>query len=145
MLGFYFSQALSLVTAIARPVSLTFALLMPQLNEVYFVLERAGVTVIRDIFLGFVKVHILYHASEAPVFGLELIEELGEHGYKISPGTLYPTLHRMEQQGLLASSEQLVNGKVRKYYSITTRGRATLREARIKIAELVHEVGIETV
>ena len=31
----------------------------------------------------------LHHAAKEPVFGLWLIEELGEHGYKLSPGTLW--------------------------------------------------------
>lgn len=40
----------------------------------------------RDFFLGFIKVHILHHAAEEPIYGLGMIEELGRHGYEISPG-----------------------------------------------------------
>ena len=58
---------------------------------------------IRDFFLGFIKIHILHHASKEPVYGLWLIEELGHHGYKLSPGTLYPILHRLEEERLLKS------------------------------------------
>jgi DNA-binding PadR family transcriptional regulator len=47
---------------------------------------------IRDFFLGFIRIHVLHHAAEAPVYGLWLIEELGHHGYALSPGTLYPIL-----------------------------------------------------
>lgn len=95
---------------------------------------------LRDFFLGFIKIHILHHAAEAPVYGLALIEELRRHGYELSAGTLYPTLHALEQEGLLAREERVVEGRVRKYYTATDEGRAALVEAREKIRELVDEV-----
>ena len=94
----------------------------------------------RAFFLGFIKIHVLYHASKGPVFGVELAEELGRHGYSISPGTLYPTLHRLEKEGYLESSAQVVNGKVRKYYRATAEGRLVLEQSKKKIRELVTEV-----
>jgi DNA-binding PadR family transcriptional regulator len=96
--------------------------------------------VLREFFLGFVKIHILYHASEEPVYGLELIEELARHGYDLSPGTLYPTLHHLHDQGYLAREDRVVDGRRRKYYTITGKGKAALAEARLKIAELVDKV-----
>jgi DNA-binding PadR family transcriptional regulator len=95
---------------------------------------------LRHFFLGFIKIHILHHASEEPVYGLWIIEELGRHGYQLSPGTLYPILHALEADGLLRSREQLVDGKIRKYYEITSKGRKTLVEVKKKIKELVEEV-----
>ena len=95
---------------------------------------------LRDIFLGFIKVHILHHAAEEPVYGLWLIEELGRHGYKVSPGMIYPLLHRMEKQGYLQHEERLVQGKIRKYYTATEQGEAALQEAQHYIRELVGEV-----
>ena len=97
-------------------------------------------TIARDVFLAFVRVHILHHAAKAPIFGLEMIEELGSHGYAMSPGTLYPILHGLEKSGLLASHEEIVGGKVRKYYRATAKGRRTLAELQEKIRELVNEV-----
>ncbi len=94
----------------------------------------------RDFFLGFVKIHILHHAAQAPVYGVALIEELRRHGYELSPGTLYPVLHAMEEAGYLARENRVVGGKVRKYYTATPAGRAALDEARHKIRELVAEV-----
>ena len=95
---------------------------------------------LKDFFLGFVKIHILYHASREPIYGVELLEELGRHGYRLSPGTLYPTLHRLEKEGYLSVRKRVVDGKVRKYYTITEQGMVILSEARRKIAELVDEV-----
>jgi len=96
--------------------------------------------VLRDFFLGFIKIHILYHAGQEPVYGLELIEELERHGYEISPGTLYPTLHGLEQRGYLISEKRVVGGRWRRYYSLTGEGQQVLDQARARIRELVKEV-----
>jgi len=95
---------------------------------------------LRDFFLGFIKIHILHHAAQEPVFGLALIRELARHGYDLSPGTLYPVLHGLESAGYLQREDRVVNGKVRKYYRTTPQGDQALAEARAKIAELVTEV-----
>lgn len=96
--------------------------------------------VFQDFFLGFVKIHILYHTSNEPMYGIEIMEELARHGYRLSPGTLYPTLHRLEKEGYLSVQKKVVDGKVRKYYSATEQGRAVLNASKDKIAELVEEV-----
>lgn len=95
---------------------------------------------IRDFFLGFIKIHILHHAAEEAVYGAALIDELARHGYELSPGTLYPMLHGLEQDGLLHCEERVVKGRRRKYYRATPAGVATLKEAKSKIHELVDEV-----
>jgi len=94
----------------------------------------------RDLFLGFVKLHILHHAGREAVYGLGLIEELGRHGYRLSPGTLYPILHGLEQDRLLVSEAYVVEGKVRKYYRLTATGRIALREGKRKARELMKEL-----
>ena len=94
----------------------------------------------RDFFLGFVRIHILHHAAEEPIYGVWMMEELREHGYEISPGTLYPILHSMEEKGYLACEERVVEGHVRKYYSATAEGHQALVEVRQKMAELMGEV-----
>jgi DNA-binding PadR family transcriptional regulator len=96
--------------------------------------------VLREFFLGFIKIHILHHAGEEPVYGLALITELRRHGYELSPGTLYPVLHQLEKAGYLRQLNRVVQGRVRKYYVLTQRGGHALGEARGKIAELVEEV-----
>jgi PadR family transcriptional regulator PadR len=96
--------------------------------------------VLRDFFLGFIKIHILHHAAQEPVYGVALIEELRRHGYELSPGTLYPVLHAMAEAGYLARENRVVGGKVRKYYTVTQGGRDALAAARVKIHELVAEV-----
>lgn len=95
---------------------------------------------LRDFFLGFVKIHILYHAKHEPVYGMAIMEELRRHGYDLSPGTLYPTLHSMEKAGYLRREDRVVEGKIRKYYHLTDQGVTALGEAKAKIRELVDEV-----
>ncbi|MDY6892506.1 MAG: PadR family transcriptional regulator [Chloroflexota bacterium] len=95
---------------------------------------------LKDFFIGFVKIHILYHASKEPICGVEVSEELGRHGYRLSPGTIYPTLHHLANEGYLSVQQKVVKGKVRKYYTITEKGLTALGEARAKITELVEEV-----
>ncbi len=95
---------------------------------------------IREIDLAFIKLHILYHAEKEEVYGLGLIEELGRHGYTLGPGTLYPTLAKMEKRGLLTSESRTVNHKQRKYYRITPDGTEQLAKVKAKIRELYCEV-----
>lgn len=92
------------------------------------------------ILLGIHKVHILYHASKEPISGVEMAKELAKHGYSVSPGTLYPTLHRFEKEGYLESTSKVIGGKVRKYYQATAEGKRVLEQSREKIRELVTEV-----
>ena len=101
-------------------------------------------TIVRDFFLGFVRIHVLHHAAKEPIYGLGMIEELARHGYDLGPGTMYPLLHGMEQAGYLRMVERHVNGRPRKYYRIPPAGRKVLTEARRKMAELVGEVANAT-
>jgi DNA-binding PadR family transcriptional regulator len=93
-----------------------------------------------DLFSGFIKLHVLHHASEQPVYGLWLIEELEEHGYRVSPGTLYPLLHSLEKSELLKSYNELYEGKIRRYYKITPDGRRQFKKAKLQLMELMREI-----
>jgi len=69
-----------------------------------------------------------------------MLEELREHGYSISSGTLYPILHSMESDELLIKEDKNVDGKIRKYYTTTEKGNLVLIEARKKAYELFKEI-----
>ncbi|MDQ3462245.1 MAG: PadR family transcriptional regulator [Actinomycetota bacterium] len=94
----------------------------------------------RDFIRGAVRLHILHHAAEEEVHGAWMTRELARHGYDISPGTLYPTLHRLEAEGLLASQSRVVEGRSRRVYRATEAGRTVLAEDRAALAELAREV-----
>jgi DNA-binding PadR family transcriptional regulator len=95
---------------------------------------------IRDFFLGFIKIHILYHASKKDVWGVWLIKELKRHGYAVGPSTIYPTLHQLEKMGYLKGKKIVAEGKRKIFYKITTRGLKALGKSKRKIEELVNEV-----
>jgi DNA-binding PadR family transcriptional regulator len=65
---------------------------------------------LRDFFVGFIKIHIVHHAA----------------------------LHELQCRGSLTREDRVVQGKVRKYYRTTPRGKATLAKARAKmVAEML--------
>jgi DNA-binding PadR family transcriptional regulator len=94
----------------------------------------------QDLYAGLIRLHILHHASKAPVFGLWFIEELGRHGYKLSPGTLYPLLHALERKGYLRSTKHRSGKSLRRMYQATPMGRKALVAARQKVSELFGEL-----
>ncbi|MEU4119884.1 PadR family transcriptional regulator [Kitasatospora sp. NPDC028055] len=94
----------------------------------------------REFQRGAVRLHILHHAAEEEIHGAWMAEELASHGYKISPGTLYPTLHRLESAGLLASEQRVVDGRARRVYRATEAGKRALTEDRQALAELAREL-----
>jgi len=89
---------------------------------------------------GAIRLHVLHHADQGEVHGAWMAEELAHHGYRISPGTLYPTLHRMEDEGLLRSRTVVVEGRRRRSYRVTPKGRRELAEGRRVLRELADEV-----
>ncbi|MFA5682594.1 MAG: helix-turn-helix transcriptional regulator, partial [Hydrogenophaga sp.] len=56
-----------------------------------------------DLLSGLIRLHVLHHAAEQEIYGQWMIDELAHHGYRLSPGTLYPMLHKMERDGYLVS------------------------------------------
>ena len=95
---------------------------------------------IRHFFGGFIRLHILYHAEKEAICGVEMIEELKHHGYELSPGTLYPILHSLEEAGYVSCEDEVVSGKRRKNYRITKKGKTLLADAQSKLRELFSEV-----
>jgi PadR family transcriptional regulator PadR len=94
----------------------------------------------RDLYSGLMRLHILHNAAEEPIFGLGMAEELARHGYKLSPGTLYPLLHGLERKGYLRSSSHRLGKTVRRVYRATPAGRRALIMARKKVHELFGEL-----
>ena len=94
----------------------------------------------RNLYSGLIRLHILHHAAEGPVFGQAMIDELGRHGYRMSAGTLYPILHGMERQGYLRSQRTQTDGRQRRVYRATAAGRKALVTARRRVQELFGEM-----
>jgi PadR family transcriptional regulator PadR len=99
----------------------------------------------RELFFGLIRIHVLAHAANEPIFGLAMMKELERHGYRIGPGTLYPLLHGLERGGLLKSERKNVGGRERRVYRITAIGRKALKKATEKVDELHDELHEEQI
>ncbi len=96
----------------------------------------------QDLLSGFVRVHILHHAAESEIYGQWIIDELARHGYRLSPGTVYPMLRAMEARGYLSSRKEVRGGagRPRRIYVATKAGHKALAVARGRLRELIGEV-----
>jgi len=94
----------------------------------------------QDLYSGLIRIHILFHACESTIFGLGMMEELARHGYRTSPGTLYPLLHGLEKRGLLRSRQVRVGRWLRREYRATSAGQQALRAAKQRVRELFGEI-----
>ena len=94
----------------------------------------------QELLSGLIRLHVLHHAVEGEVYGQWMIEELSRHGYRLSPGTLYPMLHGMERRGYLASRKERDGRTFRRLYRATAQGRAANKIAKMRLRELVGEL-----
>lgn len=88
-----------------------------------------------DLLRGNLDLILLSILEARPLYGFAIIQEARsrtEGYFDFKEGSLYPALHRLEQEGLLAPQLGEVgrNGKPRKYYALTDRGRVVLRAKR---------------
>jgi DNA-binding PadR family transcriptional regulator len=103
-------------------------------------IDNHGAGADRDLYSGLIRMHVLHHAVQGPVFGMGMMEELARHGYRISAGSLYPLLQTLEKKGYLRSTEQRNGKSLRRVYRATPLGRKALRAAKSKVRELFHEL-----
>ncbi len=94
----------------------------------------------QELLSGYIRLHVLHHAAEGNLNGQWMIDELANHGYRVSPGTLYPMLHAMERKGYLESRTERAGRSQRRIYQATPYGIEALALAQDKIRELFNEV-----
>ena len=94
----------------------------------------------QDLLVGLIRLHVLHHAVDEEIYGQWIMEELARHGYRLSPGTLYPMLHGMEKKGYLRSREMEMGRAARQLSRATPKGVKALAVARDKLRELVGEL-----
>lgn len=94
----------------------------------------------RDLYSGLIRMHVLHHAAREPIFGLGMMDELGRHGYRISPGSLYPLLHGLEKKGYLRPHVRRSGRSLRRVYRATPLGKKALAAAKNKVRELFREL-----
>jgi PadR family transcriptional regulator PadR len=103
-------------------------------------MSKSNLDVDTDLFSGLIRLYVLHHAAQGPVFGLGMIEELARHGYKVSPGSLYPLLQGLQKKGYLRSTEKRNGKSLRRMYRATPLGRRALAASKSKVRELFHEL-----
>jgi PadR family transcriptional regulator PadR len=94
----------------------------------------------REFVSGFIRLHILHHAAQEPLVGFWMIEELRQHGYEMSPGTIYPLLHGLQKKGYLSVEVKREGRRAWREYSATKEGKKVLYAAKRKLRELFHEL-----
>ena len=94
----------------------------------------------REFQRGFVKLYALWRASKGEVYGVQIIEEMRVLGFKVSPGTLYPVLHTLLEEKDVTVADHVVNGKVRKLYRATPKGRDEAEEVIEKLQKLLRKL-----
>ncbi|PCJ51655.1 MAG: PadR family transcriptional regulator [Candidatus Hydrogenedentota bacterium] len=89
-----------------------------------------------------------------PTLILHVLDREPNHGYRIAQqikakskgvldfkeGTLYPALHKLENQGFLTSYEETAQGRIRRYYRLTEKGRKVLSKEREEWREVSNAV-----
>lgn len=94
----------------------------------------------QDFMRGFVKLYTLWRASKGEVYGVEIMREMRELGFNLSPGTLYPTLRALLEERDVKMTSRIVNGKVRKCYRATPKGRKEVKEVIERLSFLMRKV-----
>jgi DNA-binding PadR family transcriptional regulator len=94
----------------------------------------------RDFYTWLVRLHILHHAFEEPIYGAWISAGLAGHVYRLSAVTLYPLLHRLVKKGYLRSTTEREGKPSRKMYRATSAGRKALKVAKIRVRELFGEL-----
>ena len=93
--------------------------------------------VTNDFIRGTLKTIILkLLAQEKQMYGYEItqrVAQLSHQEIKLTYGALYPTLYKLEAEGLLITSTKIVDNRARKYYALTPAGRKVAKE---KVSEL---------
>jgi PadR family transcriptional regulator, regulatory protein PadR len=81
---------------------------------------------------GSTELVLLALLQKRPMYGYEIIQEMATLGggyFEMREGLLYPTLHRLQQEGLLAAQwRETGSGRRRKYYALTPAGAERLKE-----------------
>ena len=95
--------------------------------------DKKGVFIMaidKSLISGSTSMLILRLLEDKDMYGYEMIETLEKKSnnvFTLKAGTLYPLLHSLDEKYYLTAYEDEVNGKVRKYYSITKSGKKYLK------------------
>ena len=94
----------------------------------------------QGLYSNLIHSYVLHHACHESTFGLQIIEEVAQLGYKLSPGTVYPLLDTLERKGLLRSREVKAGGTARRIYRATRAGHKAYVAAKEHVSKLLDAI-----
>ncbi len=80
---------------------------------------------------------------EGPLYGYEITQKvkiLTEKQLNITEGTLYPLLHKLEDEGVLEAYFEEVNNRPRKYYKIAAKGGPKVKAAKQELTDFIQHL-----
>jgi DNA-binding PadR family transcriptional regulator len=96
-----------------------------------------------DVSRGHLDLLLLGAVAREPLHGYAIVDSIrsaSEGAFALGEGTVYPALYRLESAGLLASDASVVNGRKRRTYRLTERGRKELAAQKRDWQQFVHAV-----
>lgn len=100
----------------------------------------------KDLIKGTLQPIIMKLLSERKrMYGYEItqvVKEVTRGKIEITEGALYPALHKMLDDGLLKTQEELVGGRVRKYYTLTKSGKEEVQARVSEFADFVQTMQV---
>jgi len=86
----------------------------------------------REFLKGSISLLLLNLLSRGEMYGYEILQEASRrsaNAFEFKEGTLYPALHQLEKKGQIKAEWRTAdNGRERKYYSLTAKGKKSARE-----------------
>ncbi|MBS1544801.1 MAG: PadR family transcriptional regulator [Bacteroidetes bacterium] len=79
------------------------------------------------------------------MYGYEItqrVRDLSDGRIELTEGALYPTLHKLEADGLLKTETVMMGRRIRKYYSLTQAGKSVARERVLEFLDFIRTMGI---
>jgi len=88
---------------------------------------------------NFLDIQILKLNEKKPMWGYRIMKYIEEnYSVTLRHGVLYPLLNELEQKGFLTSEKERQNGRTRRVYSVTQKGKRYLEAYRSVLKEQIH-------
>jgi DNA-binding PadR family transcriptional regulator len=83
-------------------------------------------------------------ADNKKMYGYEItqmVKEITAERIQITEGALYPTLHAMEEEGLVTTETEFIGKRVRKYYALSKSGKVKMKEKVSELSDFMNTLG----
>jgi PadR family transcriptional regulator, regulatory protein PadR len=98
-----------------------------------------------ELIKGTLKTIVLKLLSDnKKMYGYEItqkVKEITTEKIQITEGALYPTLHALVDEGLVTTESEYIGKRVRKYYSLSKKGKITMKEKVSELTDFMNTLG----